>query len=683
DSASQDPNTLVTARNKQRAFNLQRFSARKPKNTCRIFCLGGSTAYGHPYGDSTSFCGWLRAMLPRADPSRAWELINCGGISYASYREALLMEELIAYEPDLFIILSGHNEFLEQRTYGPIIALPAALRGAGALLSKTRLNAAAKSAWSKLGSTDSAPSSPANILTADVEAILDRTIGPQSYHRDSVLQKQIVDHYRFNLARMVDIARSAHAQVIFITPASNLRDCSPFKSEHRPGMTPKDLERWQGLMQQAGPPRQQSRWAEALALLDQAATVDDRYAELHYARGRLLWQLQRFDEARAAFVRARDEDVCPLRTLTPMLQAVTDVAAARRVPVLDFVKLIDEKSLHGVPGDDWFLDHVHPTIEGHRVLALALMDLMTRQGLARPLPTWTEAAQLEVKRATESKLTPVDHAVALCTLAKVIAWAGKQEEAYRLALRAAELAPEDPAAQFETGKNAARLGRTQEAIQYLQQALALKPTFVEAHSLLGTVLADAGQMEEAARHCRQAIALRPADAQLYLNLSSVLRRQRNAEEAARSLRAALRLSPDYAEAHNSLGWLLKDQGQLTEALAHFRQAVRLRPGSPPPMIGLAWLLATHPDANVRNVSESIRLGQQLVELSAYKNWMSLDTLAAGYAAAGRYPEAVRAAEKALELVQAVSAQDAPAVAERLMLYQQGKPYREPVRPATR
>ncbi|HYV30505.1 MAG TPA: tetratricopeptide repeat protein, partial [Candidatus Binatia bacterium] len=284
---------------------------------------------------------------------------------------------------------------------------------------------------------------------------------------------------------------------------------------------------------------------------------------------------------------------------------------------------------------------------------------------------------------TESKLSPVDHAVALCTLAKVIAWAGKQEEAYRLALRAAELAPEDPAAQFETGKNAARLGRTQEAIQYLQQALALKPTFVEAHSLLGTVLADAGQMEEAARHCRQAIVLRPADAQLYLNLSSVLRRQRNAEEAARSLRAALRLSPDYAEAHNSLGWLLKDQGQLTEALAHFREAVRLRPGSPPPMIGLAWLLATHPDANARNVSESIRLGQQLVELSAYKNWMSLDTLAAGYAAAGRYPEAVRAAEKALELVQAVSAQDAPAVAERLMLYQQGKPYREPVRPAAR
>src|SRR5262245_25838245 len=116
DPAASEPGTLVTAENKRRVLNLQRFSAHKPKGTYRIFCLGGSTTYGHPYTDTTSFCGWLRVMLPRADPSRHWELINGGGISYASYREALLMEELIQYEPDLFIVLSAHNEFLEQRT---------------------------------------------------------------------------------------------------------------------------------------------------------------------------------------------------------------------------------------------------------------------------------------------------------------------------------------------------------------------------------------------------------------------------------------------------------------------------------------------------------------------------------------------------------------------------------------
>ena len=43
------------------------FRTRQPSGTVRIFCMGGSTTYGHPYDDKTSFCGWLRAMLPGAD----------------------------------------------------------------------------------------------------------------------------------------------------------------------------------------------------------------------------------------------------------------------------------------------------------------------------------------------------------------------------------------------------------------------------------------------------------------------------------------------------------------------------------------------------------------------------------------------------------------------------------------
>jgi len=106
---------LSTARNKLSLFNPQHFVRKKPPEAYRIFCLGGSTTYGRPYGHATSFCGWLRALLPVADPSRRWQLINAGGISYASYRVAALMEELVDYDPDLFIVYSGHNEFLERR----------------------------------------------------------------------------------------------------------------------------------------------------------------------------------------------------------------------------------------------------------------------------------------------------------------------------------------------------------------------------------------------------------------------------------------------------------------------------------------------------------------------------------------------------------------------------------------
>ena len=181
-------------------------------------------------------------------------------------------------------------------------------------------------------------------------------------------------------------------------------------------------------------------------------------------------------------------------------------------------------------------------------------------------------------------------------------------------------------------------------------------------------------------HAREAIRLRPNDPELHLNLGGLLYGQGQLDEAAGSFRTAIRLSPAYAEAHNNLGWILKDQGHLTDALAHFRQAVRAQPGSTTPMIGLAWLLATHPDAQMRDASEAIRLGERLVELSAYQNWMSLDTLAAAYAAAGRYDDASKVAKKALARVQSISPPDASAVRERLMLYQQGKPYRESAKP---
>src|SRR5262245_60049911 len=67
---------METAPAKRRFFNLQRFPRHKAPGTTRVFCLGGSTTYGHPYDDHTSYCGWLRAFLAAADPGRTWEVIN-------------------------------------------------------------------------------------------------------------------------------------------------------------------------------------------------------------------------------------------------------------------------------------------------------------------------------------------------------------------------------------------------------------------------------------------------------------------------------------------------------------------------------------------------------------------------------------------------------------------------------
>ena len=71
---------------------------------------------------------------------------------------------------------------------------------------------------------------PWNNFPTDFETVLDNTIGPTSYVRDDDLRKKIVGHYELSLDRMVTLARSAGAEIVFVRPACKLLHCSPFKS---------------------------------------------------------------------------------------------------------------------------------------------------------------------------------------------------------------------------------------------------------------------------------------------------------------------------------------------------------------------------------------------------------------------------------------------------------------------
>jgi hypothetical protein len=231
-TASNGEAVYETAHNKVRWFNVQRFPVRKAKGTVRIFCLGGSTTYGRPYDDRTSFCGWLRNFLPAVDPSRNWEVINAGGISYASYRATRLMEELVNYEPDIFIVYSGHNEFLERRTYGKLLNTPEVIRDLGTLASRLRL-------YSALHDVTYEQSA---VLPTEVKTLLERSVGPEDYHRDDEMREAVLDHYRASLKRMTHISHRAGARMILVTPASNMGDFSPFKSEPGPHTSDTDLK---------------------------------------------------------------------------------------------------------------------------------------------------------------------------------------------------------------------------------------------------------------------------------------------------------------------------------------------------------------------------------------------------------------------------------------------------------
>ncbi|MHC4399194.1 MAG: tetratricopeptide repeat protein [Planctomycetota bacterium] len=586
---SENRAVMTTAPNKLEYFNAQRFLRRKPPGTYRIFCLGGSTTYGRPYDDTTSFPGWLREILPAAAPDVKWEVINAGGISYASYRVAALMEELVEYEPDLFIVYTGHNEFLEERTYGDVRRASPAQLSITALAARTRTYALVDGL---LG--PSPPQSSRFELPGEVDAVLDHTVGPSSYHRDDGLRAKILGHFEMNLDRMAAIARSQGAAIVFIKPGSNIKDCSPFKSQHCEGLDEDAVQRWTELFERGKALQRSANPADALAAYEAAEHIDDRFAELHFRKGRVLFRTNRLAEATTAFQRAVDEDVCPLRALSDVSRVMDRTARRLNVPVVDFEALLASHCLrnhgHNSPGREHFLDHVHPSIATNRMLAVAIIEELAQAGILDADLPLSKVEIARVTRRVEARIDPQANAVALRNLAKVLNWAGKHEEAGPLALGALETLPGDPESLLLAAAHLKMAGSVNRAIECYRKTLEHAPDYVEAHQLLGAALVERGDLEEARQHFAEVARIHPNDGDAHHMLGAILAEEERYDASLAHYRRAARLKPDDADVQYNLGFALAKLGRREEAIRHYRRAIELNPDDRDSRKNLAVLL---------------------------------------------------------------------------------------------
>ena len=565
-TAEDGARVFATADNKFNWFNRQRFPVTKAAGVTRVFCLGGSTTYGRPYDDRTSFCGWLEALLPVMDPGRRWEVVNAGGISYASYRIVRVMEELAGYQPDLFVVYTGHNEFLEARTYDRLLAMPEFMRDLGSLASRLRFYTVLSDI---VYPTET-------VLDTEIDAVLDNSVGPEDYRRDDARRDAVLEHFRLSLQRMTGIADQAGADIVFVTPASNLRDFSPFKAEPTARLDPADVRRVEGIKTAVAGHLEDGRHDRAATLADEGLALDPRDAELLFLEGRALLALGSIDEAAEAFVQARDEDVAPLRALTPVHGMVSDVASAHGAGLVDFTTMMRDVSPYRIPGNEHFLDHVHPSIESHRMLALAIADEMVEMGIADGRAPLDEAT---VSRIVDDVMSGVDvaaHATALANLARVLTWAGKQDEAMRLAQRATEMS-RDPHTLFQMLTVLVRNDRHEEALPYSRDAARLMPDNADIRKINGIILSETGRKSEALEELRAAARLDAGTTDVHYHLGLVLSELGQTDRAARAYRTAIELQPDNADALNNLGVLLAQRGELQEAVGLFERAVQADP----------------------------------------------------------------------------------------------------------
>jgi len=171
-------------------------------------------------------------------------------------------------------------------------------------------------------------------------------------------------------------------------------------------------------------------------------------------------------------------------------------------------------------------------------------------------------------------------------------------------------------AELNLGESAYQQGRTSDAIRRFERALQIDPDRASVHSSLGVALLEKGRAVESLAHLQTAIVLDPHD----------------------------------ADAHYNLGNTFLAMGRSREAVAQYQQALDINPDDTETMNNMAWILATSADPLIRDGTKAVALAERAVSLTDNKEQRAVATLAAAYAEMGRFPEAVKTAQRALQLV---------------------------------
>jgi tetratricopeptide (TPR) repeat protein len=263
-------------------------------------------------------------------------------------------------------------------------------------------------------------------------------------------------------------------------------------------------------------------------------------------------------------------------------------------------------------------------------------------------------------------------------LGKALGHKGRVDEAITQYQQTLQVNPAFAEAHNKLGNALLQKGRLDEAISHLQKALEINPDDAEACNNLGMALGQKGRVDEAIAHYQKALEIRPDYVEACNNLGVALGRKARVDEAIACYQKALELNPGYWLAHNNLGSAFLQKGNVGQAIAHFQQSLEIKPAQPAIQNNLAWLLGACPEASLRNGAKAVELARQANALTGGDNPTILHTLAAAYAEAGRFSEAVETAQHALHLAEAQSNTTlAGQLQLEMKLYEAGTPYHFP------
>jgi tetratricopeptide (TPR) repeat protein len=274
------------------------------------------------------------------------------------------------------------------------------------------------------------------------------------------------------------------------------------------------------------------------------------------------------------------------------------------------------------------------------------------------------------------------YAEAHYNLGRLLVQKGQLDEAIAQYEKALEINPADAQAHNNLGTTLFASRRVDEAIAHYQKALAIQPDYADASCNLASALLSKGALDGAIAHYSACLAISPDQAEAQYNLASALFRTGRMDEAIAHYQKVFELRPENADAHANLGSVFLAKGRVRDAIAQYRDALRIAPDNVAAQSNLAWLLATAADPSLRNGSEAVLLAERAEsESSRSENHaIVLRILATAYAETGRFVEARKTAEQALQAAEIQGNSTlSNALRDEISLYELGLPYHKEAR----
>lgn len=513
------------------------FDREKKPNTFRVFVLGESSTAGYPYDLKAAFSGEVKRRLMIAYPNNRIEVVNFGIAAINSYTLYDLLDGFIEQQPDLFLIYTGHNEY-----YGALGVGSSESIGNQRWLVRTVIELERFRTVQLIRQFITSIMMLGQQPSDSRKTLMESMVKEQLIPLGSDLYTSGINQFTENMELILSTIKASGVPVIVSNLTSNLSGQKPFISEPYNGLPAANI-----IFQKAVQSKKEGNYSLA-------------YAE---------------------FLSAKELDMLRFRAPNKFNEIIRDLSLSYNLPFVDMDSIFRANSPNGIPGDNLFIDHLHPNMPGYRLMGKSFFEMMIKGNLTpdHASPNLT-VSQLDSLANIDYPITSLDTLAAFYNVTRLKAgWPfidtkDKMKDPFEnyepknltesLALKISNLQINIEDAHFTLAMKAKDEKNTELFMTEMKAVIAGNPEFSDNYEIVSVYLINAGQLNRAVPYLQKVKTIKNNDfSNKWLGIISFINKEYS--KSADLLETAIATSPNDAQTLYNLSGAYLYTGQLNKS----------------------------------------------------------------------------------------------------------------------